>query len=138
MSAWDRLHPKVRNALIKDGWKITREPYRFVYKGENLSTDIGAEQTLAADKPGEKIAIEVKSFLGLSSMREFETALGQYQIYRILLHELEPDRKLYLGVSHVAFEKVFQRPTIQRVLRELPMSILVVDLFLEEIVQWID
>ena len=138
MSAWDRLHPKVRNALIKDGWKITREPYLFRYEGDNLSTDIGAEQTLIAERPGKKIAIEVKSFLGLSPMREFETALGQYQIYRILLREIEPDRKLHLGVNHLAFEKIFQRPAIQLVLRELPMAILVIDLFLEEIVQWID
>ncbi len=137
MSAWDRLHPKVRNALIKAGWKITREPYVLRYGGDRLSTDIGAQQTLAAEKPGQKIAVEVKSFLGQSLMHQFETAVGQYEIYRLLLRVIEPDRKLYLGVSHVAFERIFRRPMIQLVLRELSISVLVVDFFLEEVVQWI-
>lgn len=43
--------------------------------------DLGAESIAAAEREGQKIAIEIKSFLGASSISEFHTALGQYFNY---------------------------------------------------------
>lgn len=37
--------------------------------------DLGAEPILAAERAGEKIAVEIKSFLGESNIYEFHTAL---------------------------------------------------------------
>lgn len=48
----------MKNALVKDGWTITDDPLRLKYKAVNLSVDLGAERTLAAEREGEKIAVE--------------------------------------------------------------------------------
>ncbi len=38
--------------------------------------DIGAEKVIAAERGGEKIAVEVKSFLGYSNITEFHVAVN--------------------------------------------------------------
>lgn len=78
MPAKDLLHDCVKNALIKDGWKITDDPLRLRYKGRKLYVDLGAERLLAAEKGEEKIAVEIKSFVGASEMNDLENALGRF------------------------------------------------------------
>ena len=41
--------------------------------------DLGAEQLIAAEKHGEKIAVEIKSFVAVSVLYEFHLAIGQYR-----------------------------------------------------------
>lgn len=60
--------------------------------------DLGAELILAAERDDQKIAIEIKSFLGASSISEFHSALGQFINYRLAFEEKEPERTLYLVV----------------------------------------
>ena len=81
--------------------------------------------------------VEVKSFLGPSPIREFETALGQFELYRSVLDATEPERELYLAVSSDVFEAFFERSSIQYVVARVRLALLVVDVELEEIVQWI-
>ena len=46
-----------------------------------------------------KIAVEVKSFAGSSTISEFHTALGQFLNYRVAIEvSSEPERMLYLAV----------------------------------------
>ena len=49
--------------LIKDGWRITADPYFIIYKKLRLVADLGAERTLSAQKGDEQIVVEVKSFI---------------------------------------------------------------------------
>ena len=49
MPARDKLHD-VKNALIKDGWTITHDPYHLKYGEHDLFVDIGAERMIAAEK----------------------------------------------------------------------------------------
>ncbi len=37
------IHDAVKNALIKDGWKITHEPYTIRYEEVTVYADLGAE-----------------------------------------------------------------------------------------------
>jgi hypothetical protein len=98
-------HDAVVNALKADGWTITDDPLRVSYGGRELYVDVAAEQrTLAAEKGGRKIAVEVASFLSPSPVRDLEEAVGQYAIYRAILGETEPDRLLYLAVPHGVHE----------------------------------
>jgi hypothetical protein len=60
--------------------------------------DLGAERVVAAEKAGQRIAVEVKSFLGASPMHDLELALGQFLLYRSILEEQEPDRTLFLAI----------------------------------------
>jgi hypothetical protein len=72
MPAADVYHNVVKNALIKDGWTITHDPYTLTFGQRNVFVDLGAERLVAAEKGQEKIAVEIKSFLGTSDVRDLE------------------------------------------------------------------
>ncbi len=69
MPARDIFHQQVKHALEKDGWQITHDPYWIKLMGSDMNAyaDLAAERILAAEKGNEKIAVEIKSFLGTSS-----------------------------------------------------------------------
>jgi len=116
--ARDIIHGTVKNALIKDGWTITHDPYVIEYKNEFLYADLGAEHPLAAERNGHKIIAEIKSFIGHSVMQDFKLALGQYHLYLPLLKITAPDYKLYLAIIDIVYAADFQRPTIQLILQQ--------------------
>jgi hypothetical protein len=80
MPARDKVHDIVKNALIKDGWTITDDPLTLKFGNTELYVDLGAEKVLAAEKEGQKIAVEIKSFLGKSIIAETQDAIGQFII----------------------------------------------------------
>ncbi len=61
--ARDKVHEAVKVALQKDGWLITHDPYQLRTLDVEYEIDLGAEEMVAAEKGGRKIAVEVKSFL---------------------------------------------------------------------------
>ena len=138
MPAKDLLHDCVRNALIKDGWKITDDPFRLKYKGRKLYVDLGAERILAAEKGEEKIAVEIKSFVGASEMNDLENALGQFIFYRAILAENEPDRELFLAVPDEVFQTLFQKEFYDLLTKNNLAKVFGVNEEKEEIIGWID
>ncbi len=98
MSRRDKYHPVVKHALIREGWTITHDPYYFE-ADPRLSTDVGAEKMIAAERDLEKIIVKVKRVLKESQVSELEKAIGQYGIYHEFLQGQEPDRELYLGIG---------------------------------------
>lgn len=94
MPAKDIYHDVVKNALIKDGWTITADPYYIIYGKLRLVADLGAESPLSAQKGDDKIVIEVKSFLNPSFIYDLERAVGQYIIYRNYLKRTAPDHQI--------------------------------------------
>ncbi len=107
MPARDRYHNQVRNALVKDGWVITHDPLRLSWGLKDMYVDLGAELLLAAEKGARKIAVEVKTFGGLSEMDDLEKAIGQFVLYHDVLARVEPDRELYLAIPE-AFRRSFR------------------------------
>src|SRR5260370_40737702 len=99
MPAPDIIHNAVKNALIKDGWTITADPYTIEYKEITPFADLGAERPIAAERAGRKIVVEIKSFLNPSRIRDLELALGQYDLYRGYLELTAPEHELYLAVG---------------------------------------
>lgn len=79
------IHHIVKNALTKQQWTITHDPLRLQWGAKDMYVDLGAEQLLAADKAGHKIAVEIKSFIGPSRVADPEQALGQYTLYQDVL-----------------------------------------------------
>ncbi|MBP0018389.1 MAG: XisH family protein [Cyanobacteria bacterium SBLK] len=137
MPAKDTFHYIVRSALEKDGWRITHDPlYMRVSPTIGLYLDIGAEKLLAAEREGRKIAVEIKSFLGLSSLSEFHLALGQFLNYRLALEELESDRELYLAVSADAYQEFFSDPFIQKSIVRYQLKLLIFHSQKEVIIEW--
>lgn len=138
MARLDKIHNAVKNALIKDGWTITAEPLRVEYKKVNLSVDLAADKTLAAEKDGRKIAVEIKSFLDPSLMNDLKTAVGQYEIYQTYLEILEPERKLYIAVSKYVYKRIVLVSGLEVFLEKHPIPFIVVNTEKEEIVEWIN
>ena len=81
-------HDTVKNALIKDDWVITNDPLTIEWGKKDLFIDLGAEKLIAAKKQGQKIAVEIKSFVGLSEVANLEQALGEYILYYDILQRL--------------------------------------------------
>ncbi|MCU0570892.1 MAG: XisH family protein, partial [Oculatellaceae cyanobacterium Prado106] len=75
--AKDVYHDTVRVALEKDGWTITDDPLTLPIGERSVYVDLGAEKLLTAEKEGQKIAVEIKSFLSRSPVKDLEVALGQ-------------------------------------------------------------
>lgn len=139
MPAKDLLHRSARLALEKDGWIVTHDPLRIKLSPKvELYIDLAAEKLLAAEKAGQKIAVEVKSFIGVSAISEFHTAVGQFLNYRLALKQVEPDRILYLGIPFDAYELFFSEPFVQSVIQEYNIRLIVFNLTQEEIVVWKD
>jgi len=137
MPARDRYHQQVRNALVKDGWTITHDPFRLTLGMRDVYVDLGAERLLAAVKGHQKIAVEVKSFLGLSEMADLEVALGQYILYHDILAKTEPDRELFVAVTEFVYANVFEQEPIGQLLFENHrIRLLVFDLVKEEVRLW--
>ncbi|MCI0698878.1 XisH family protein [candidate division KSB1 bacterium] len=137
MPAKDIYHDVVKNALVKDGWTITHDPYRLSVGKKDLYVDLGAERVLAAEKAGQKIAVEVKSFVGESEIDDLEKAIGQYVMYRAILAEKEPNRLLYLAVPQDIIQDIFEEPLGKILLKHSLAQVIGFDPKTEVIIQWI-
>jgi hypothetical protein len=138
MPAKDLYHDIVVDALIAEGWTITDDPLIIGYGDKEFYVDLGAEdQTLAAEKGSEKIAVEIKSFVHRSASQDLEKALGQYDVYDAILQELEPERTLYLAVSQTAFEENFDDPLGRLLRRKRQLYFIVFSIQERKVVQWI-
>lgn len=107
MPAKDIFHNKVRRALEKEGWTITEDPYRLKWELTTLYVDLAAEKAIAAEKDNQKIAVEIKSFVGKSEMADLEQAIGQYFLYRWIMDMQEPERVLFLAVPESVLSAAF-------------------------------
>jgi hypothetical protein len=137
MSARDRYHDTVRNALVKDGWTVTDDPLHLVWGQRDLYADLGAERLLGAQKGTRKIAVEVKSFAGESEMRDLEQALGQYTLYERVLRNTQPDRLMFLAVREATWFTLFQEPIGKLLIEQQGLHLLVFAEQTEEITKWI-
>jgi hypothetical protein len=133
----DVIHDAVKNALIKDGWTITDDPYTIKFEDATLYADLRAERPLAAERGGRRIVVEIKSFLGPSLYHDWELAIGQYEVYRRLLQVTEPKSELFLAIDTDAFVNFFQRKSVQLVVQLSQVKLVVVCLESEEVDQWI-
>ena len=136
MPAKDLYHDVVKNALQKDGWTITHDPFFLRFDESRLYIDLGAEKIIAAEKNDQKIAVEVKSFLNDSPMSEFHSAIGKFINYYMALEEVKPSRVLYLAVPLEIYYSFFQRPLAQRVIQKHQINLIVYDPNSEEIIKW--
>jgi hypothetical protein len=137
MARLDKIHDKVKTALIKDGWTITHDPYSIEYEDLTLFADLGAEKMFSAERGEIKIVVEVKSFSHLSKVQDFKLALGQYQLYNVYLKAIAPEGKLYLAVGEDIYEEFLLREAIKFAVEQLKISLVVVNLESEEVSQWI-
>ena len=137
MARRDIYHDSVRNALEKEGWTITDDPLDLTIGEVELLADLGAERVIAAERGNEKIAVEIKSFVGQSPVSEFHKAIGQYENYRLSLEELDPVREMWLAVPEEVWNDFFQRPFIQKAINRYDIKVIVFDPEKEKVESWI-
>jgi hypothetical protein len=137
MPAKDIYHNAVKNALKKENWYITNDPFILKWGARDLYIDLGAQKLIAAEKSGQKIAVEVKSFIGASPVADLENALGQYILYYDILSRLEPERRLYLAIRQETYSELFQEPIGKILIENQRLCLLVFDSEREVIREWI-
>ncbi len=137
MPRLDKYHEAVKNALIKDGWTITDDPFTIDFEDATLFADLAAERTIAAQKENEQIAVEIKMFGSKSAYDDLEKAFGQYQVYRAFLRQIEPSREIFLAVPTEKYEKIFTRASVKFLVAEFRIKLFIFDPEKEEIVEWI-
>ncbi|NJK52000.1 MAG: XisH protein [Leptolyngbyaceae cyanobacterium SU_3_3] len=137
MPARDLYHNAVKAALIKDNWAILADPYRIQYKDVDLYADLAAERPIAVEREGQKIVVEIKSFVGRSLITDFHLAVGQYKVYQMLLQETAPEYGLYLAIDDITYNNFFKREGIEFLVRSSEIKFFVVNIDEQEIVQWL-
>ncbi len=137
MPAKDIYHDCVKQALIKDGWTITKDPLRLRWGIKDMYVDLGAEKVFIAEKNNVKIAVEIKTFTAPSEINAIENALGQYLLYRSVINKTEPDRILYLAIPNTVYLDIFEEPLGQLIREDYQLMLLIFDVTLEEITEWI-
>jgi hypothetical protein len=135
--ARDFYHYNVRQALEKDGWHITADPYPIRVDDVGYEIDFGAEPLIAAEKDEIAIAVEVKSFVGPSTVNEFHKAVGQFNDYYVALEIEDPKRVLFLAIPEETWFSFCQKRLIQKSLERIQAKIVVYNPYKNEIVTWI-
>lgn len=143
----DTIHKIVKQAIVKDGWQITDDPYVISYGERFLFVDLAATESstlehingqfIGAEYQNSRIAIEIKEFRGLSPIADLEQAIGQYILYQLLLKQVDPEREVYLAIPDIAYYTFFSEPIGELVISELPLKLLIIDLQKTEVKQWI-
>lgn len=142
----DTIHELTRQALVKDGWEITDDPYVISFGKRFLFVDFGAVERnptpsrgilIGAQRQNRQIAVEVKEFRGKSGIADLEQAIGQYVLYRLLLQRVDPTRKVYLAVTNLVYDQLFSEPIGEVVISDLPLQLVVIDIENVEVIQWI-
>ena len=139
MPAKDTYHNAVKNALIKDGWTITADPYPLEYEDVELYPDLAVEKLISENQKQRKIIVEIKSFISPSLIKDFQNALGQYILYRDLIQLSQDEyQEIYLAIKDEIYETFFQRKSIKAVVKLNQLALVIINTEKEEIVQWIN
>jgi XisH protein len=136
--AKDIFHDIVRLALEKEGWNITHDPYTVKLTKRQVFIDLAAEKILVAQKDTDLIAVEIKSFLGLSPLTDFYKALGQYQLYGLALKHRSPERVLYLAIPEESYQILTQDELLAQFMLELNLKYIIFNPSNATITKWIN
>jgi len=127
----------VKQALIKDGWTILADPYPLQYAEFSLRVDLAAERKLTTEGTACRIIVEVKSFVGISFIHQFQQAIGQYSMYRDAIELNGLDYEIYLAVSNEAYQDNFHQTAVQNSMKKHDLKLVVVDIDEEQVILWI-
>ena len=103
-----------------------------------MFADLAAERPFTAERDGQKIIVEVKSFAGRSTIQDFKTALGQYMLYLPAVSRLTPEYKLYVAISEATYHSDLQRDLVQLAVQEYRLPFIVVNIARQEVTKWIN
>jgi XisH protein len=135
--ARDKYHQQVRQALENRGWRIIDDPLRITIGNIVVNIDLSAESVIEAEKDGERIAVEIKTFGGLSFISDFHDAIGQYIVYRDALTFESSDMDLYLAMPKAIYDEYGSEPLIDYVLKRQQVKLIIYESKSQSIQSWI-
>ena len=137
MPALDYCHPQIVHALEKDGWTVRDKPLEIDTAERTVFIDIEARK-LSNGTSQHILLAEIKCFPDRDrTTRDLYIALGQYIVYQAVLDERELSLPLFLAIPEAVYHSTVFDPAVQRAIRDRDVMVLVVDLAIERIVQWI-
>lgn len=136
--AKDIYHKNVRDALEKDGWVITHDPYVIRLGGrDSVEADLGAEKMICAEKGNIQIVVEVKSFINRSIIHDFHGAYGQFSFYKKALEKFDHQRKIFLAMPSDIYTEFVEKPFFREFMEE-EMSLFIFNPTTNTIEKWIN
>ena len=134
----DRIELRVviANALAKDGWTISHEPFLPPPLVHGDIENSVVERAILACRGGEKIALiplEIDDSSDLDSVYE---AIGGHALLRSLMTRSESDRLVYIAVSKEGASVILCRPSIMKALGDLQMPFVICDREKRRILRW--
>lgn len=139
MPAKDIFHESVKVALPKDGWTILREDWYIEVDSLGLAIyiDLAAQKFIQAEKDGQRIAVEIKSFLSESNMTAFQKALGQFLVYVKAVRKELLEWTVYLAIPVDIYNGFFLKfDFIWEIVEEYDLKLIVFNPETKEIVLW--
>ncbi|MDQ2097902.1 MAG: element excision factor XisH family protein [Tychonema bourrellyi B0820] len=137
MPAKDVFHQIVISALKKDGWTIINDPlFLKLSRQTEFFIDLAADKLLIVERQKNQIAVEIKSFIGRSTIAEFHMAVGQYLNYRLALQKVGSARVLYLAVPQDTYREFFADSFVEEAVEQHQLKLIVFNPKQEEIVLW--
>jgi hypothetical protein len=137
MPTQDLYHDVVRDALRKDGWRITHTALQLKARAEASAGELWEGPWLIADKDERKVAVAVSSFVGRSNLADILQTWRQLALSRSRLHTMDSDRVVYLAVRQATYSACFGGTEGDLLLEKEHMQLLVFDPRAEVIVQWV-
>jgi hypothetical protein len=137
MPTQDLYHDVVRDALRKDGWRITHTALQLKARAEASAGKLWEGPWLIADKDERKVAVAVSSFVGRSNPADITETWGQLGLSRLQLHAMDSDRVVYLAVRQATYSACFGGNEGDLLLGKEHMQLIVFDPRAEVIVQWV-
>jgi hypothetical protein len=133
----DNAHEIVKIALEKENWTITNDPL-FVPTASNINffIDLGIERIIGAEKHGESIAVEIKSFDENTPFYSFYEILGQFLVYELALEEQIRAFELYIAISDLGFKKLDDAPIFQRAIKKYGLKFIIFEPISQTIIEW--
>jgi len=139
MPAKDIFHESVKVALQKDGWTILREDWYIEVDSMGLAVyiDLAAQKFIEAEKDGQRIAVEIKSFVNDSNMTAFQKALGQFLVYVKAVKTQLLEWTVYLAIPADIYNGFFLRfEFIREMIEEYDLKLIVFNPDTNEVVLW--
>ena len=137
MSTLDLYHDVVRDALRKDGWRITHTALQLKARAEARTGELWEGPWLIADKDERKVAVAVSSLVGRSNPADIKQTWRQLALSRPRLHAMDSDRVVYLAIRQATYRACFGGIDGDLLLEKEHMQLMVFDPRAEVIVQWV-
>ncbi len=100
--------------------------------------DIGAEKIIGAEKDGQKIAVEIKTFGQLSFITALYEAIGKYIVYKEVLKIKNVNRVLYLAIPTDIWKEFGEEPIVKNIFEDYKFNFLLYEPTKETISSWIE